>query len=321
MEEGPEFRHFASFVAVAETCNFGKAAERLRMAQPTLSLQIKQLEEWAGEKLLQRTPSGSSLTEAGRHFLVTARHMLHLKSHAKQAIVRRRSEWPLRLGFTLFARQELIDEAITGYEEIVPGGKVQSSIDCTAHLIQMLEDGRLEAAVVTLPIGPSDLFEQRICEDKVFVCLRRDDPVAMHESIPKEVVAERLQVMFHRDYHPHLYDKVMERFRNAGMHIRPTETFSAPSGMQYIVKSRGCFGIIREHAPLDPELTIRPISGFSMKFITAVVSHAAQQRPAIPVMAYRMAQRCAEKSSSRHPPKKLPQSEIARAIDTQSQTG
>ena len=288
MDVGPEFRHFVSFVAVAETCNFGKAAERLGMAQPTLSLQIKQLEDWAGERLLVRSPSGSSLTEAGRHFLVVARHMIHLKDHARHAIITRRSEWPLRLGFSLFARHE---------------------------------DGRLEAAVVTLPIGPTDLFEQRICDDKVFVCLRKDDPMAERESIPKDVVAERLLVMFHRDYHPHLYDKIMARFRKAGMHLHPTETFSAPSDMQYMVKSRGCFGLVREHTSLLPELTTRPISGFSIKFITAVVSHAAQQRPAIPVMAYRMAQRCADQLNTDAQLKKPPQSAGESGSSSQSQAG
>ena len=78
------------------------------------------------------------------------------------------------------------------------------------------------------------------------------------------------------------------------MPIRPTETFSAPSEMQYIVKTRGCFGLVREHMTLDPELTALPISGFQFEFITAVVSRAAQQRPAIPVLAYRLAQRCSE---------------------------
>jgi hypothetical protein len=127
--------------------------------------------------------------------------------------------------------------------------------------------------------------------------------------------------MFHRDYHPHLYDKIMARFRKAGMHLHPTETFSAPSDMQYMVKSRGCFGLVREHIPLLPELTIRPISGFSIKFITAVVSHAAQQRPAIPVMAYRMAQRCADQSSTDALLKKPPQSVGDPGSGSQSQAG
>ena len=307
MDEGPEFRHFASFIAVAETCNFGKAAERLGIAQPTLSLQIKQLEEWAGERLFQRLPSGSPLTEAGRHFLVPARQMLHMRSHAKHVTAKRRSEWPLRMGFSLFARHALIDEAIAGYKEIVPDGKVQSSSDCTAHLMKMLEDGRLEAAVVTLPIGPTDLFVQKICEDKALICLRRDDPMAQLTSLPKEAVTDRLNVMFHRDYHPFLYDRIMERFHGAGMPIRPTETFSAPSEMQYIVKTGGCFGLIHEHMTLDPELTALPISGFKLKFFTAVVSREAQQRPAIPVLAYRLAQRCSGKADSNHATRKPPQ--------------
>ncbi len=62
---------------------------------------------------------------------------------------------------------------------------MQASSDCTGHLMQMLEDGRLEAAIVTLPIGESDLFMQKVCEDKLLICLRRDDPLAKLEAIPK----------------------------------------------------------------------------------------------------------------------------------------
>jgi DNA-binding transcriptional LysR family regulator len=319
MDEGPEFRHFASFVAVAETCNFGKAAERLGIAQPTLSLQIKQLEEWAGERLFQRLPTGSPMTEGGRHFLVVAQQMLHMRNHARQTTAKRRSEWPLRLGYSQFARHELIDEAIEGYKEIVPGGKVQSSSDCTAHLMQMLEDGRLEVVVVTLPIGRSDLFEQRICEDRVLVCLRKDDPLAKLESIPKSEISERLQVVFHRDYHPLFYDRLIARLQRAGIKINPTETYSASSEMQYIVKTHGCLGLIREHAPLDPELTTRPITGLALKATTAVVSLADQQRPAIPVLAYRMAQRCLGINVRDEPLKKPVQSVNSQKSPTRSQ--
>lgn len=114
--------------------------------------------------------------------------------------------------------------------------------------------------------------------------------------------------MFHRDYHPVLYDRLMERFHGAGMPIRPTETYSAPSEMQYIVKIRGCFGLAREHFVLDPELTLRPITGFNLKFVTAFVSHEAQQRPALPVLAYRLAQKCTGDSDGSSSAKKPPQS-------------
>jgi hypothetical protein len=92
------------------------------------------------------------------------------------------------------------------------------------------------------------------------------------------------------------------------MPIRPTETSSAPSEMQYIVKTRGCFGLIHEHMTLDPELTALPISGFNIKFLTAVVSHETQQRPAIPVLAYCLAQRCSGKADINQAARKPPHS-------------
>jgi DNA-binding transcriptional LysR family regulator len=76
MIQGPDFRHFVAFVTVAEELSFSKAAARLNMTQPTLSEQIKQLEEWHGERLFKRVPHGAELTESGRGFLVWARRIL-----------------------------------------------------------------------------------------------------------------------------------------------------------------------------------------------------------------------------------------------------
>jgi DNA-binding transcriptional LysR family regulator len=295
MQEGPEFRHLTAFVTVAEECNFGKAAQRLHITQPALSSQIKQLESWLGASLFKRVPYGAELTETGRNFLLYARRILHMRQHALKAASRKHSEeeWPLHLGYSPFVNHKLIEEALLGYHEIVPEGHISSLSDCTAKLTGMMEDGRLDAAIVTLPISAKGLFEHRICEEKVLLCLRRDDPFASAKEIPKEAIAARLRILFSRDYHPALYDEVLRKFKTAGIELRPTETYSAPAEMQFLVKTLHCFGLVREQVPLDPELTVRLIPGMDLRYRTALICHCDQQRPVFPMLAYRMAQRCA----------------------------
>src|SRR5260221_2341047 len=77
-----ELRHFRYFVAVAEEGSFLAAALRVRVAQPSLSKQIRDLEREVGVKLLDRTPRGVRLTRAGEAFLVEARTTLE---NAKRA--------------------------------------------------------------------------------------------------------------------------------------------------------------------------------------------------------------------------------------------
>ncbi len=250
MEQGPDFRHYESFVGVAEECSFRKAAEKLHITQPALSGHIKVLEEWLGQDVFRRGPSGSELTEAGRNLLVFARYILHLRNHAKKVSSRKHLavDWPLRLGYSPFINHMLIEEALTGYNEIVPDGQINSSSDCTGHLIEMLEDGRLDAAIVTLPIYETSLVQQVICKDRVLICLRKDDPFASGSQIPKSAIADRLRIMFERSYHPLLHDEILKSFKKVGITLNPTESFSAPSEMQFLVQQRGSFGLGRVHA-------------------------------------------------------------------------
>lgn len=297
MQDGPEFRHLVAFVTVAEECSFGKASQRLHITQPALSGQIKQLELWLGANLFKRVPHGAELTERGRNFLVYARRLLHMWQHAMKAASRRytEAEWPLRFGYSSFISHELIHEALAAYHEIVPEGQIASSSDCTAKLMNMLADGRVDAALVTFPVPTEGLFVHRICEDRLLICLRRDDPFASERELPKVAVAERLRIFFNRDCHPALYDRLIRQFKKAGMELHLTEMYSARSEMQFLVKTERCFGIVRENVPLDTELTVRPIAGVDIRVTTALVCHRDQQRPVFPMLAYRMAQQCAEK--------------------------
>src|SRR6266446_6143963 len=129
-----ELRHLRYFVAVAEERSFSGAATRLRVAQPSLSKQIRDLENELGTVLLERGPRGVRLTAAGRAFLVEARHTLDVAARAvasargaaqgRESALRERrvdvgsifvAEWPV----PGFAAHRLIDACVTGV--LLPG--------------------------------------------------------------------------------------------------------------------------------------------------------------------------------------------------------
>jgi LysR family hydrogen peroxide-inducible transcriptional activator len=314
MYEGPEFRHLRYFVAVAEECNFCKAAQRLHVSQPSLSSQIRHLEDGLGAPLLVRSHAGTSLTPAGHEFLSHAKQMLLMRDRAVEntSTVHSGAEMPFRFGYCPFVNHELVHETILGYREMVPKGIIEPSSDCSGPLSTMVAEGRLDAALVTYPIAEKhQLFVQPVCSEELLVCLRADDPLAQGRSIPRAEVAKRLKIFINRVYHPLLYDELIQKFSKAGIHLHPSDFVSALAEMQFLVKENIGFGLIQERVPLDPELTTRRIEGFPLRIKTGFVCYPAQQRPVFPLLAFRIANLCAK--TDRMPGKKKPNGRVPDA--------
>src|SRR5258708_20736016 len=100
-----ELRHLRYFVAVGEEQHYGRAAGRLRIAQPALSRQIQDLEEEIGVKLFDRLPRGVKISAAGMSFLGPARRILQQMNEATMRARRlaRAPSGPLSRGFTQFS--------------------------------------------------------------------------------------------------------------------------------------------------------------------------------------------------------------------------
>jgi DNA-binding transcriptional LysR family regulator len=295
MYEGPEFRQLRYFVAVADLCSFSKAAEKMHVSQPSLSAQIKLLEDGLNAKLFVRGPTGTYLTSAGRVFHAKAKQMLALRQRAVEdtSIIHSGENLPLRIGYSPFVNHEIIREALKVYQELVPEGKFESSSGSSPSLSRFVSEDRLDAAIVTLPIAEKHLFTQAICTEKLMVCMRKDDPLARHPNVAPVEVEKRVKITSSQTHHPLLYEHIHLTLNRVGVTLRPSEFVSSPEELQFLVKLRLGLGLVLESVPLDPELTRRPIAGVDLRIKTAFICHPAQQKPLFPILVYRLAQACA----------------------------
>src|SRR6476661_10529697 len=114
-----ELRHLRYFVAVAEELNFTRAAEKLHLAQPSLTRQIHNLEEELGVRLLNRTKSHVALTEEGRSFLADARRVLALAEESVLSVQRlsRGETGQLNIGYLAAFKFDLLPRSLESFRE------------------------------------------------------------------------------------------------------------------------------------------------------------------------------------------------------------
>ncbi|ESK40910.1 hypothetical protein P256_00338 [Acinetobacter nectaris CIP 110549] len=166
-----DLRHIKYFIAVAEEQSFSKAAQRLHMSQPPLSMQIKQLEEEIGTELFYRTSQGVSLTPSGKVFL---KSVLPIQNQIHHAIRQTQSTangdiGELRLGFTGTAiLNPLIPKAIKAFQKEYPAVNLILTEANSLLLIEAILHNELDIAVIRPPkthfngISIQHLIEERL---------------------------------------------------------------------------------------------------------------------------------------------------------------
>lgn len=145
-----ELRHLRYFVAVAEELHFGRAAQRLHMAQPPLSQAIRQLEAAVGCPLLTRTSRSVRTTPAGDTFLDRARRTLrNLDRDVGEARrIGRGEAGVLHLGYVGSVMMTLLPEVLRRHLDELPGVELRLHESFTARVVDGLLDGSIDAGVV-----------------------------------------------------------------------------------------------------------------------------------------------------------------------------
>src|SRR3984885_13643245 len=175
-----ELRHLRYFIAVAEAGSLTlAAAKRLNTAQPSLSRQIRALEEEVGARLIARSVHGVELTPAGRAFLDHARLAVTQAEAAKEAA--RKAAQPtktsLALGFLSGTEMELLPKVMHILQADLPNIEVKLWSDYSPKLADGLLKGRLDAAFMRPEPPASGLVYKRVRKEPLIVVFTRSPPL------------------------------------------------------------------------------------------------------------------------------------------------
>jgi DNA-binding transcriptional LysR family regulator len=175
-----------AFIAVAEELNFRRAAERLYMAQPPLSQQIKRLEREVGVTLLHRNTRHVALTPAGEAFLQEARRAVRAADAASRAAreVAAGNSGVVRLGFSGPTSYEVLVLITRMYRELRPNVRLDIVGPVYGgELIERLGRDEIDAGLVRLPVPGSRIALQEITRHPIAAALPTDHPLAGREQV------------------------------------------------------------------------------------------------------------------------------------------
>lgn len=216
-------RQFQQFLAVAETMNFRRAADRLNMAQPLLTAAIRQMEEELGVRLFERSNRITGLTAAGEVLSVEARRTI---AQAERAVAMAKragkgSIGTLRIGFVASAVRHLVPQIVASFRQTHPMVVLELEEATTARQIAGIMADSMDVGIVALPIPPgaeSHVSTRLLVESRLLAAIPADHPLALTPSSPLTLaaLANESWVLFPGGEGPGLYATILRACSEAG---------------------------------------------------------------------------------------------------------
>lgn len=281
-----EFRHLKYILAVAETCNFTRAAERLFVAQPSLSRQIKDIEVELGFRIFERAREGVQTTPAGQMIVEYARETLAGRTQivkvAKEVHLGKIS--PLRLGFSPFTNSRHLRTFRAAYESLFPKCGIRLSSGDPIHILQRLERGDLDCAVLSMPVMGNEWILYQLARTPLVVCMRTDDVLAAESRVDLETLAQRLTIFRDPEGHPGAHARLLQMFAEAGLTLHISCSAATPQDIQLLVRDGYGVALVDEDLVLQPDLTTRRIKGMEWTDDIVFAWHISGGHAALPFL-------------------------------------
>jgi DNA-binding transcriptional LysR family regulator len=273
-----ELRHLRYFVAVAEELHFRRAAERLHVAQPAVSEQIRKLEEELGVRLFDRTQRSVSLTDSGNAMLEEARRVLHQADVAQAAArnARDHATMRLRIGYLPDSLPRTVSRAMQVLVASAPSVQISLETGTAVRLTADVRAGRLDAVVVGLPAPVNGLRATPVGHQHAVLALPVTHPHAVDSAISLERLAPERLVMLPRDTNPPFHSAVVSMCREAG--LSPTLIEVGEPNVEHAllaVASGSGMALLPESAAeryVAPGVRFVPLEGVNPAFESAVLT-------------------------------------------------
>jgi DNA-binding transcriptional LysR family regulator len=239
-----ELRHLRYFVAVAEALSFTKAAENLRLAQPSLTRQVRNLEDEIGVKLLDRSGNRIALTEEGRQFLFDARKLLAMSAESIATVQRMKlgQSSDLNIGYVANIHYALLPATLGAFRKLCPGVALNLFDMTSADQFQALDSRKIDLGFVGIrPSASGDHFlSARVSQDTILAALPAGHPLAKKTAVNLAELASQFFIGMSAKTHPGAREWLAETCREAGFAGRILqEADSEPTVMQFVADGLG----------------------------------------------------------------------------------
>lgn len=251
-----ELRHLRYFTAVAREMSFSRAAEKLHIAQPPLSRQIRQLEDELGAELFDRSARPLKLTRAGQFFEGQARLLLERLAEAQSAtqrIARGKRAW-FGIGFVPSTLYGALPEVLRRFREAQPELEVGLVEMTTVQQIDALKAGRIDVGFGRMRFDDERITAELVREEPLVAALPADHPLVRSKKLSLRQLASEPLLLYPAKPRPSYADQVLAIFR--ARELRPAIALEAnelqtaiglvASGMGYTLVPRSVQGLHRE---------------------------------------------------------------------------
>jgi len=184
-----DLRQLQKFVAVAEELSFRRAAIRLHMSQPPLTVAVQALEEAVGKPLLERNKRHVKLTTAGYLFLDEARRLL-AQAERTVEVARRESNGVLRLSHLASSTLGILPALLGRFRHDYPSIELHMTSAGTFRQVELIKRGEVDLGLIRVPIEDArGLTVTVLCKEKMLIAVPSNHPLASRKSVKIEMLA------------------------------------------------------------------------------------------------------------------------------------